>query len=166
MEEKVCKAIWGHRPFDWSYKAAEGNSGGILTMWNPEVFKKTSEWDCRGMLVVNGRWLEDDCRRSIANVYAPNNPTRRGDLWEVIEALAEQNNREMMCIIGDFNAIRDDTERVDRSASFDGTDIVKFNNMIEGSDLTEIPLVGRCYTWFHPDGSCKSKLDRLLVNPN
>ncbi|KAL8554377.1 hypothetical protein ACS0TY_002528 [Phlomoides rotata] len=52
MEEKVCKTIWGHRQFEWSYKGGEGNSGGILTMWNPEVFQKISEWHCRGMLVI------------------------------------------------------------------------------------------------------------------
>ncbi|KAL8468941.1 hypothetical protein ACS0TY_031951 [Phlomoides rotata] len=127
MEEKVYKTMWGHRQFEWSYKGAEGNSGGILTMWNPEVFQKISEWHCRGMLV---------------------------------------NSNEMMCVIGDFNAIRDDTDRVGRSTHFDDRDMVKFNNMIEGSDLTEIPLVSRCYTWYRSDGTCKSKLDRLLGNPN
>ncbi|KAL8461410.1 hypothetical protein ACS0TY_032759 [Phlomoides rotata] len=166
MEEKVYKTMWGHRQFEWSYKGAEGNSGGILTMWNPEVFQKISEWHCRGMLVVSGRWLEDDSRCTIVNVYAPNNSTQRGELWEVIEALAEQNSNEMMCVIGDFNAIRDDTDRVGRSTHFDDRDMVKFNNMIEGSDLTKIPLVSRCYTWYRSDGTCKSKLDRLLGNPN
>ncbi|KAL8494600.1 hypothetical protein ACS0TY_025437 [Phlomoides rotata] len=27
-------------------------------------------------------------------------------------------------------------------------------------------LVGRRYTWYRPDGTCKSKLDRLFVNDN
>ncbi|KAL8488264.1 hypothetical protein ACS0TY_024515 [Phlomoides rotata] len=40
------------------------------------------------------------------------------------------------------------------------------NNLIEGSDLTKIQLVGKCFIWYCPDRSCKSKLDRLLVNYN
>ncbi|KAL8463817.1 hypothetical protein ACS0TY_033675 [Phlomoides rotata] len=44
--------------------------------------------------------------------------------------------------------------------------MARFNNFIEGYDLVEIPLVGRKFTWYRPDGMCKSKLDRLLENSN
>ncbi|KAL8505547.1 hypothetical protein ACS0TY_016695 [Phlomoides rotata] len=40
----------------------------------------------------------------------------------------------------------------------------RFNDFIKGSDLVKIQLVGRRFTWYRPDGTCKSKLDRLLVN--
>ncbi|KAL8531126.1 hypothetical protein ACS0TY_007949 [Phlomoides rotata] len=84
----------------------------------------------------------------------------------MIEALAEQNNIDKVCIIRDFNTIIRENERVGRSSFYDRRDMDNFNNMTEGSDLTEIPLVGRSYKWYRPDGSCKSKLDRLLVNSN
>ncbi|KAL8484127.1 hypothetical protein ACS0TY_026721 [Phlomoides rotata] len=166
MNTKVCRSIWGSRPFDWSHQDAERNAGGILTIWNIEVFQKLSEWSCRGMLVVNGLWVEDGSRCTIINVYAPNNPAQRGVLWETIEALADQIRTDKVCIICDFNAIREVNERIGRSSFCDKMDMDNFNKLIDGSDLTEIPLVGRSYTWYRPDGSCKSKLDRLLVYSN
>ncbi|KAL8477136.1 hypothetical protein ACS0TY_029438 [Phlomoides rotata] len=118
------------------------STGGILTIWNIEVFQKLSEWSCRGMLVVNGRWVGDGSRCTIINVYTPNNSAQRGDLWELIKALADQHSTDKVCIIGDFNVIRGEKERIGRSSFYDTRDMDKFNKMIEGSDLTEIPLVG------------------------
>ncbi|KAL8531531.1 hypothetical protein ACS0TY_008214 [Phlomoides rotata] len=111
MDKRVCKTIWRNRSFDWSFMEAEGNSGGILTIWNTEVFLKVSEWYCRGMIVVNGRWLEDGSSCSIINVYAPNNSAQGGELWELIHSLVKQYRSEMVCIIWDFNAIREENER-------------------------------------------------------
>ncbi|KAL8535590.1 hypothetical protein ACS0TY_011283 [Phlomoides rotata] len=67
---------------------------------------------------------------------------------------------------GDFNAIIEESERVGRACYWDIGEMERFNNFIEGSDLVEIQLVGRRFTWYRPDGTCKSKLDRFLVNSN
>ncbi|KAL8456310.1 hypothetical protein ACS0TY_034502 [Phlomoides rotata] len=71
-----------------------------------------------------------------------------------------------VCIVGDFNTIREENESVGRAISSDINEMARFNNFIEGCDLVEIPLVGRKFTWYRPDGMCKSKLDRLLENSN
>ncbi|KAL8549861.1 hypothetical protein ACS0TY_008632 [Phlomoides rotata] len=54
VDRRLCKLIWGNRACDWACFGSEGNSGGILTLWNPDVFQKSSEWNRRGMVVVNG----------------------------------------------------------------------------------------------------------------
>ncbi|KAL8478158.1 hypothetical protein ACS0TY_030156 [Phlomoides rotata] len=126
VDSRTCKAIWGDRPCEWAYLGAEGNSGGIITIWNPTASQKVSEWSRRGMLVVNGIWLEDGGKCTIINV--------------------------------------EEGERVGRAATWDENDMDHFNNFIRGSDLLEMPLIGRSYTWYRPNGACKSKLDRLLVN--
>ncbi|KAL8519404.1 hypothetical protein ACS0TY_010371 [Phlomoides rotata] len=66
--------------------------------------------------------------------------------------------------MGDFNSIRYQEERRGRGASWDIRDMDKFNDFILQSNLIDIQLTGRFFTWYHPDGSCKSKLDRVLVN--
>lgn len=78
--------------------------------------------------------------------------------------LANQYSDECLCIVGDFNAVREIDERRGRGHSWDNNDILNFNNFVLGSNLMEIQLVGRSFTWYHPDGTCKSKLDRMLVN--
>ncbi|KAL8533767.1 hypothetical protein ACS0TY_009966 [Phlomoides rotata] len=39
-----------------------------------------------------------------------------------------------------------------------------FDDFIRNSSLIDLPLHVRSYTWYRPDGSCKSRLDRFLVN--
>ncbi|KAL8469441.1 hypothetical protein ACS0TY_032331 [Phlomoides rotata] len=43
-------------------------------------------------------------------------------------------------------------------------DIDRFEEFITQSSLFELSLVGRSYTWYQPDSSCKSKIDRMFVN--
>ncbi|KAL8457806.1 hypothetical protein ACS0TY_035616 [Phlomoides rotata] len=91
VNKRLCKSIWGNSPSDWAWLGSIGNTGGILTIWNSEVFQKTSEWSRTGMLVVNGRWVEDDSICTIINVYAPNSAAQRGELWEILQALGDHH---------------------------------------------------------------------------
>ncbi|KAL8529106.1 hypothetical protein ACS0TY_006537 [Phlomoides rotata] len=54
---RTCRSIWGAGDFDWAYRPSEGNSRGILTIWDATKFKKISEWSSREILVFNGRWI-------------------------------------------------------------------------------------------------------------
>jgi len=42
-------------------------------------------------------------------------------------------------------------------------DIRGFNDFITKTDLVDIPMVGRKFTWYEPNGSVKSRIDRILV---
>lgn len=69
-----------------------------------------------------------------------------------------------VCLVGDFNSIRRVEERSGRNESPNLNEIGIFDKFIRGSQLIELPLVGRKFTCYRPDGSCKSRLDRVLVN--
>jgi len=43
-------------------------------------------------------------------------------------------------------------------------EIKGFNEFIEKSELVDIPLVGRKFTWYKPNGLVKSRIDRVLVS--
>jgi len=43
-------------------------------------------------------------------------------------------------------------------------EIKGFNEFLEKSDLVDIPLVGRKFTWYKPNGLIKSMIDRVLVS--
>lgn len=115
------------------------------------------------MIVINGYLVEGGKGCSIVNVYAPCSPAAREILWDQIGILARQCNDDCFCIIGDFNCIRSESERVGRSDFWNRADINNLNNLIEGN-LIEVRLSGRSFTWYRPDGTCKSKLDRMFVN--
>ncbi|KAL8549194.1 hypothetical protein ACS0TY_008154 [Phlomoides rotata] len=69
-----------------------------------------------------------------------------------------------ICVIGDFNSVRDVNERDGRSMLPNLRDIASFNGFVSGSGLIDLPLHGRKFSWYKPDGSCKSRIDRSLVN--
>ncbi|KAL8481726.1 hypothetical protein ACS0TY_028027 [Phlomoides rotata] len=131
---------------------------------NWEFWWYSDYMECGG--VPENKWVEDGGLCTIVNVYAPNSVALRGELWEILQELVKQASTACVCIVGDFNSIGEENERVGRAMSCDRNEMTRFNNFIEGSDLVEIQLVGRRYTWYRPDGTCKSKLDRLLVNSN
>ncbi|KAL8550515.1 hypothetical protein ACS0TY_009078 [Phlomoides rotata] len=114
--------------------------------------------------MVNGIWKEDGKRCTLINVHAPNNIRQRWELWDTLSALADQCKNEYFGIIGNFNSIKEPSERVGKGATGDKKDISKFGEFIEESQLSEMTLVGKRFTWYRPDGSCKSKLDRFLIN--
>ncbi|KAL8457740.1 hypothetical protein ACS0TY_035560 [Phlomoides rotata] len=166
--EKLEKMIWGelwpNLDFDWAWSEFEGRSGGLISILNSRVFSKRSVWHCRGLLIINRRWREDDGEMVIINVYAPCLVAEKEVLWDTIKLVIEQNEEARICVVGDFNSIREVDERIGRGGEVDRKDIQIFANFISTSGLMELPLWGRKFTWYKPDGTCKSKLDRMVVN--
>lgn len=86
------------------------------------------------------------------------------ELWERILAVVAQNSDMPLYVVGDFNAVRMEAERVGRGATINRRDIRGFDEFISSSRLIDLPLHGRSFTCYRPDGFCKSRLDRMLVN--
>ncbi|KAL8506349.1 hypothetical protein ACS0TY_017286 [Phlomoides rotata] len=128
------------------------------------MFHMSSSWSTRGVLVVNGVFSGDGGRGVLMNVYAPCLSPEKNELWEIIMLKVSQNLDARVCVVGDFNAIRRLEERVGRREMVENRDIQRFEEFIQQSNLHDLMLVGRSYTWYHPDGLCKSKIDRMLVN--
>lgn len=127
-------------------------------------FCKMSSWHTRGILAVNGFLREDGSPVSILNVYAPCLSNDRIILWDIISNYLSSYGSPLICVMGDFNAIRNPNKRSGRGSNIDRRDIDTFNEFIAQNNLFEIPIRGRFFTWYRKDGSCKSKLDRMLVN--
>lgn len=164
MSNRICKSIWWDHAYDWASLDAEGNSGGVLSIWNDRVFGKVSAWWAKGVLVVNGFLREEGSQVCILNIYAPCSYPEKVVLWDLISNIIAQQGDILICVVGDFNAVRSEEERRGRGSVVDLRDISKFNEFIELNNLIELPLGGRVFTWYRKDGTCKSKLDRFLVN--
>jgi hypothetical protein len=73
----------------------------------------------------------------------------------------------LWCVVGDFNSVRNATERRGvRSISLDSrnSEMREFDDFLERLELVDLPLVGRKFTWFHPNGISMSRLDRVLIS--
>lgn len=51
-----------------------------------------------------------------------------------------------------------------RGSEINARDIEAFDEFIRGSDLFDLPIHGRCFMCYRPDNTCKSRIDRIMVN--
>lgn len=116
-----------------------------------------------GALIVNRRWGAERIECCMINVYAPSSTSERINLWDRIQQVIEQNSLSCICVGGDFNAIRRGAERVGRRMEISNRDIEAYDYFIRESELIDLPLHGRGFTCYRPDGSCKSRIDRILL---
>ncbi|GJY36338.1 RNA-directed DNA polymerase, eukaryota [Tanacetum coccineum] len=65
------KFLWGNSLFEASISEAIGNSGGILCVWDPNVFSKSNHVVSDNFVVVYENWIPNNMELLIISVYAP-----------------------------------------------------------------------------------------------
>jgi len=86
-------------------------------------------------------------------------------LWREIEGQLVNINGSITCLIDDFNSVRFASERKGINCGMiNKGDLIRLNDFIERCGLRDIPVVGRKFTWYRPNGMARSRLDRVLVS--
>ncbi|XP_078181452.1 uncharacterized protein LOC144575215 [Carex rostrata] len=138
---------------------AEGTKGGILLAWSSKFTLLDSyvfNFTVSATLKIN------NFKFMFTAVYGPQEDRRKMEFMNEIRKIRELNNLPWL-ITGDFNLYRDleDTTGSIRNMGL----LSEFNNLIADTNLLDIPLQGRMYTWSnkrpHPTFS---KLDRVLLS--
>ncbi|XP_022003338.1 uncharacterized protein LOC110900780 [Helianthus annuus] len=125
---------------------AEGRSGGLVSIWDPELFKVDSVFKYQRFVVVSGVLAGDEERLNVINLYAPNDCSERAAFWIRIGDLREQLVGKCV-IVGDCNSVRHEEE-----------------SFIDRSGLLEYGMTEGKYTYISGNEELKmSKLDRFLV---
>lgn len=164
VSEVDARSLWGENRCGWAAKESMGRSGGLITLWNDEKFVCSSQWHMAGAVVINGFWSRERLNCCIINVYGLKSIEERADLWDRIRTVTDQNNDLCVCVVGDFNSVRCSSERRGSSDAVCRKEIEDFDGFIEEAKLIDLPLHGRRFTWYKPNGQCKSRLDRMLIN--
>ncbi|KAJ0683719.1 putative RNA-directed DNA polymerase [Helianthus annuus] len=159
----LVSSFWGGTDYD--FVGANGNSGGILSIWDPKVFLKDSVTKDCNFLHVAGTILANSVRLNMLNVYAPQSNIEKRLLWSKIESLIS-SNQGWWILCGDFNAVRDRGER--KNSKFDQVCARDFNDFIDVNGLREFNLKGLRFTYMsNRRGICTwSRIDRFLVCEN
>ena len=101
------------------------------------------------------------------NVYSKCDLPAKRRLWENL--IRERNNRGggAWCILGDFNVVRRRDERRGVNTEASSTQVLEmflYNSFLGDMELEDLNVLGRCYTWYHPNGRSMSRIDRMLVS--
>ena len=159
----VLRQLWGNSQFDFASSSARGMSGGIICIWNRNVFLKSNIVCNDNFVVVDGLWVHGNLNIRWINVYAPQNLSSKIALWSSLLNLIVSWDG-IVVVMGDFNEVRDASERF--GSVFNDRQAKCFNEFIEDSSLIDIPLGGYKFTWTDKWGSKMIKLERYLVSDN
>ena len=96
----------------------------------------------------------------VINVYSSCINSEKMTLWEEIVCTMDTNNSLAWCVVGDFNAVRYPSERkgIDQER-VNRLEMERLNAFIGRSQLFEILVVWRTFTWYRPNGTARSLLD-------
>ncbi|GJS97372.1 RNA-directed DNA polymerase, eukaryota [Tanacetum coccineum] len=155
------KCIWGNFQFDYVERPANGRSGGIVSIWDPNAFSKINEFHYENFLVVEGNWIASHIHCYMINVYAPQDDGKKETLWNEITEFMNVNRGHHL-IFGDFNVVRYASERL--GTVFNHASANVFNQFIRDAQLWDIPLGGHLFTRINKHGDKLSKLDRFLTS--
>ena len=165
IDKTLCPYLWGDGNVSWEFAPSSNAAGGLLCLWNNESFVVDRRVVGRGYILLEGMWTKENKKVCITNVYAPCNLQGKRDQWDELKLLKSSFHDGPWYIVGDFNSIRHQHERINSSHSVgNSTSISEFNTWISDMALEEIRSVGRNFTWYRPNGTVMSRLDRFLLS--
>lgn len=160
ITNKTLKSIWNDDQSAHSFSPSLGSSGGILSLWEKNFFVMEHCQTSRNWIALCGKIRDIDFRCCLINIYNSCELEDRAQTWSDIREFRDQ--MKVPCLIyGDFNEVTNNYERGSLLASQRGMD--DFNNFIQDTQMIEVSPSNGFFTWHR--GASKSKLDRLLINP-
>jgi len=135
-------------------------------MWKKNCFEMKRYKNGNNFLVIEGMWkIGTPIEITIANIYCVGSLREKRIIWDELNEVRKGHPLKLWCVAGDFNSIRFAGQRRGQSSNVNySSEIWSFNNFIEDSSLVDIPLVGRKFTWYKPNGTVKRKIARILVS--
>lgn len=162
VDERVASMIWGNKKCDWVFSGSVGAAGGLVCVWDNEVFTRQSLWGEKGLLGVSGLW--EGVYVNIVNVYVTSKVEERREVWEALIERMRGKEDERWCICGDFNTIRREEERRGSDSGDRKKEMMEFNDLINQLRLVDLPLERRKFTWYRDNGKSCSRLDHFLLS--
>ncbi|KAK2435690.1 hypothetical protein QL285_020733 [Trifolium repens] len=144
-------------------KEANGHSGGLLSVWNKDLFSFSFSFSGTGYLGVCVEWKST--LLYIVNIYSPCSLAGKRQLWNDLLHFKTNNLQGEWCVGGDFNSISKVGERKGRSnGGGNQSERVELSQFIDAMELIDIPISGKKFSWFSSYGSSMSRLDRFLLS--
>ncbi|XP_058755280.1 uncharacterized protein LOC131628456 [Vicia villosa] len=162
LNNNLVRGLWGSDDCEWTGKDSFGASGGLIIMWKKGIISPLFSFKTEGAVGIGAEFKGQVC--FFVNVYFACHLPGKRRLWAELVELKNKFNSGWWCVGGDFNSIRDGSERHGRSSGCRMNEITEFNEFIDSLELVDIPSIGKRFTWSNKEGNSKSRLDRFLLS--
>lgn len=164
MERSLCDKLWGSENCGWVFFPTNGNSGGMLSLWDASLGKLIFYFSGNRFLGVCLEWGSKKQRCFVVNIYTPCNLAGKWLLWENLKMSKMGYGKGLWCVVGDYNAITRMCEKRGLGSQIPRQEMEDFRLFTADMELVDVPLLGRKYTWYRSDGSAMSRLDWFLLS--
>ncbi|XP_016166702.1 uncharacterized protein LOC107609308 [Arachis ipaensis] len=151
--------IWGNSSVDWEFVESVGAAGGLLLLWDDNVFQKRNCYKGERWLCIEGVLTKNNFQCAYCLVYGAHGRVAKRVVWEELSYIAGLCQIPF-CFMGDFNEILQIEDRKGLQ-SLPGS-AEEFKSWVQDMQLVDLPLTDRKFTWFR--GQSCSRIDRVLVN--
>ncbi|XP_050225835.1 uncharacterized protein LOC126675263 [Mercurialis annua] len=156
IDDFIASRLWPNSDYSFCFSPSSGASGGLLCLWDKKLLSVSRT-------ITSPRWICIDfdlsgIQYSFFLVYGCSLAADRTLLWSNL--LPELITDRFCFMVGDFNEILHPSERLNFSGYTAG--MKQFMDFIQSSNLVEIQLQGRLFTW--QNSQSRSKIDRCFVS--
>ncbi|XP_058783451.1 uncharacterized protein LOC131658138 [Vicia villosa] len=162
MEDGWAKSFWNSSEIGFSFSNSLGRSGGLITLWDRNKVEVVSSFKGDGYLGTKVEWKNSFYY--IVNIYSSCLLSKKKELWKKLLELQDAFKDGEWILGGDFNVIKNSSERRERTVAVNHVEMDLFSEFIDESLLEDIPCKGKKFSWFSGDGKSMSRLDRFLVS--
>ncbi|XP_057746822.1 uncharacterized protein LOC130966078 [Arachis stenosperma] len=150
--------IWGCSNVGWEFVESVEASGGLLLVWDDDMFRSNNCYKRERWLCVEGVLTKNNFHCAFCLVYGAHGREEKRVVWEELSYIVCLC-QVPVCLLGDFNEILHVEERKGAS-SLTGT-AEDFKDWVQDMQLMDLSLNDRKFTWFK--GRSCSRIDRVLV---
>ncbi|KAF8012225.1 hypothetical protein BT93_I0377 [Corymbia citriodora subsp. variegata] len=149
----------------WMSNYEYSSRGRIWVGWNPSLVGFNAILCTDQLIHGELKFLYSGIILSLSVAYGEHTYVARRSLWNHLINLSLALKEEPWMVAGDFNAIRDSSDRMGSPniwiPAFD-----EFKECLDQAELIDLRYVGFRYTWFTSSGANRKqrKIDRVLVN--
>jgi hypothetical protein len=144
LTDSMLYSLWGHKDVIWVAKESNGLLGGILSIWNKELFSFKFSFTGIGFLGVCVEWKEG--LLYIVNIYSPCSMSGKRKLWSDLIDFKTYNDPGEWCLRGDFNSVFKLGERRGSSSTWSQIERSELSHFCDGMELVDIPVMGIVFT--------------------
>lgn len=156
----------GGSEYEWIAIPSIGLSSGLISIWKTGLFTVKFHFTGEGFLGMCGSLVSSQLTRYIVNIYSPCSMAGKRKLREDLCMSKRGFPQGEWCLAGDFNAVSNPDERKGSSLQINVRECDEFSSFINSMELTDVPVLDKKFSWFKPDSSAMSRIDRFLLSDN
>lgn len=161
MDSIIISSLWRNQEVGWSSSNANGQSGGIITLWKKDFVDPIYSFKRDGFLRLKMRWKNN--MYYVINAYFACCIILKMKIWSELLDMKNKMVDGIWILGGDFNSTSNSYERKGSLFMNRKFEHRKFKSFIKELNLVDLPCSGNYFSWFSRYGKSMRRIDKFFL---